>query len=375
MNVLVTGGAGFIGTNLVRKLLKENCNVTILDNFSKQIHGDNVELATDIKEKVKLIIGSVTDKELFHKALVGQEVVVHLAAETGTGQSMYEVEKYEEVNIKGTAILLDFIVNKESSVKKIVVASSRAIYGEGKYQCEQHGIVYPNRRITDDMTKGRFEPLCPICGQDCKVLLTDEDSAINPSSFYGLTKQMQEQMVLLFAKTIGISAFSLRYQNVYGPGQSLKNPYTGILAIFSNQARVNQPIYIFEDGQESRDFVYIEDVVDATWRCISPEVTGVEALNVGSDEKTTVEEVVAEIIKYFQSKSSVTVTGAFREGDIRHNIADLTKIKEKIGYYPQWKFADGIREFLSWAESQKVDTDSKYEKSLSEMRLRGLMHG
>jgi dTDP-L-rhamnose 4-epimerase len=376
MNVLVTGGAGFIGTNVVRKLLKEKYNVTILDNFSKQIHGDNIELAADIKEKVKLIIGSVTDKELFHKALIGQDVVVHLAAETGTGQSMYEVERYEEVNIKGTAILLDFIVNnKENSVKKIVLASSRAIYGEGKYQCEEHGVVYPDRRTTEDMKKGRFEPLCPICGQDCTMLLTDEASAINPSSFYGITKQMQEQMVLLFAKTMGISAFALRYQNVYGPGQSLKNPYTGILAIFSNQARANQPIYIFEDGEESRDFVYIEDVVDATWRCISPAVSGVEAFNVGSDEKTTVTEVVDEIIKYFQSKSTVSVTGAFREGDIRHNVADLTKIKGKINYHPQWKFPDGIREFLSWAESQQMDNDSKYEKSLSEMRLRGLMHG
>lgn len=375
MNVLVTGGAGFIGTNLVRKLLKEKLNVTVLDNFSQQIHGDKLELSSDIQGKVNLIKGSVTDKETFHKALVGQDVVVHLAAETGTGQSMYEVERYEEVNIKGTAILLDYIINnKDSQVKKLVVASSRAIYGEGKYQCEQHGVVYPDRR-TADMKEGRFEALCPICGRDCTMLLTDELSYIHPSSFYGITKQMQEQMVLLFAKAIGISAFALRYQNVYGPGQSLKNPYTGILAIFSNQAKSNQPIYIFEDGQESRDFVYIEDVVDATWRCISPDVSGVEALNVGSGEKTTVIEVVDQIIKYFQSKSTVSVTGAFREGDIRHNVADIAKIKEKINYQPQWKFADGIREFLIWAESQQVDNDSKYEKSLSEMRLRGLMHG
>ena len=283
MKVLITGGAGFIGTNVARRLLKENCEITILDNFSKQIHGDNKSLEKDLQGKVRLIVGDVCDKAIFLKALAGQEVVVHLAAETGTGQSMYEVEHYEEVNIKGTAILMDFLVNdKMSKVKKIVVAASRAIYGEGKYKCAEHGTVYPENRQTADMKKGRFEPLCPICGKDCQMVPTDETSRINPSSFYGITKQMQEQMVLLFAKTLGISAFSLRFQNVYGPGQSLKNPYTGILAIFSNLARANEPIYVFEDGQESRDFVYIDDVAESVWRCVSPEAHGVEALNVGS---------------------------------------------------------------------------------------------
>lgn len=377
MNVLVTGGAGFIGTNLVRRLLSEKLKVTILDNFSKQIHGDKTELAADIQGKVNMIIGSVTDKEVFREALFGQDVVVHLAAETGTGQSMYEVERYEEVNIKGTAILMDYIVNnKESCIKKIVVASSRAIYGEGKYHCKEHGVVYPDRRTTENMKRGRFEPLCPTCGSDCTMLPTDEDSNIHPSSFYGITKQIQEQMVLLFARAVGISAFALRYQNVYGPGQSLKNPYTGILAIFSNQARLNQPIYIFEDGKESRDFVYIDDVIDATWRCISPDFSGVEALNVGSGEKTTVHQVVNEIIQYFDSNSIVTVNGAFRDGDIRHNIADLTKVKEAIGYEPNWKFSQGIRRFLDWAKEEGEDSRAtQYEKSLEEMKMRGLMHG
>lgn len=375
MKVLITGGAGFIGTNLARRLLKENCEITIMDNFSEQIHGSNKSLPADLQGKVHLIVGDVCNKSVFLEALAEQEVVVHLAAETGTGQSMYEVERYEEVNIKGTAVLMDFLVNdKTSKVKKIVVASSRAIYGEGKYKCEEHGIVYPEKRKVEDMKKGRFEPLCPICGKDCQMVPTDEVSRINPSSFYGLTKQMQEQMVLLFAQTLGISAFALRYQNVYGPGQSLKNPYTGILAIFSNLARANQPINIFEDGQESRDFVYIDDVVDATWRCISTNMHRVEALNVGSGKQTTVLEVVQETIKFFESSSEVAVTGAFRDGDIRHNIADLTKARNVIGFEPQWAFAAGIHSFLTWAESQTV-VSGQYEKSLNEMRNRGLMHG
>jgi dTDP-L-rhamnose 4-epimerase len=377
MNVLITGGAGFIGSNLARRLLREGLNITILDNFSRQIHGNQAELVADLQGRVKLYRGSVTDKSLFHQALAGQDVVVHLAAETGTGQSMYEVERYEEVNLKGTAILMDYLVNsKESLIKKIVVASSRAIYGEGKYCCREHGAVYPERRSKEDMKKGRFEPRCPQCGLDCTMLLTDEDAKIHPSSFYGITKQMQEQMVLLFAKTSGISAYALRYQNVYGPGQSLKNPYTGILAIFANQARLNQPIYVFEDGKESRDFVYIDDVVEATWRCISPAAAGVEALNVGSGEQTAVLQVVAAITGYFSSASPVSVNGAFREGDIRHNVADLTKAKKIIGYESRWKFSQGIAKFLDWArQEESVNVASRYEQSLEEMKRRGLMHG
>jgi len=375
MKVLITGGAGFIGSNVARRLLKENYEITILDNFSEQIHGDNKSLVSDLQGKVRLIVGDVCDKTVFLGALAGQEVVVHLAAETGTGQSMYEVERYEEVNVKGTAILMDFLVNdKTSQVKKIVVASSRAIYGEGKYNCAQHGIIYPENRRTADMKEGRFEPLCPICGRDCQMVPTDEMSRINPSSFYGLTKQMQEQMALLFGRTLGIDAFALRFQNVYGPGQSLKNPYTGILAIFSNLARANEPIYVFEDGQESRDFVYIDDVADAVWRCVSPETHGVEVLNVGSGQPTTVLEVVQETIKFFNSSSEASVTGAFRDGDIRHNIADLTKATDVIGFVPQWTFVQGIQLFLSWANSQSV-VAGQYEESLKEMRDRGLMHG
>jgi dTDP-L-rhamnose 4-epimerase len=301
--------------------------------------------------------------------------VVHLAAETGTGQSMYEVERYEDVNIKGTSVLIDYLVNnKASQVKKVVIASSRAIYGEGKYHCQKCGTVYPSMRLRKDMQAGHFEPFCPICGSVSESLLTDEDSAIHPSSFYGLTKQVQEQMVLMFAKTLGISAFALRYQNVYGPGQSLENPYTGILAIFSNQARANQPIYIFEDGNESRDFIYIDDVVEATYRCIHPDAVGVESLNIGSGQKTTVSEVVREIVEFFDSTSPVSINGAFREGDIRHNAADLTKVKQVIEFEPQWKFREGVREFLFWAVSQDASAN-KYEESLKEMRLRGLMHG
>jgi dTDP-L-rhamnose 4-epimerase len=379
MNILITGGVGFIGSNLARRILKEGHNVTLFDNLSPQIHGQ-LTIPPDLEEfgleGAKLLIGDVCDKEAFHRALAEQDVVVHLAAETGTGQSMYEIERYEKVNIGGTAILLDYLVNhKENQIKKLVVASSRSIYGEGKYHCvSKCGTVYPKARSTSAMQSGQFEVVCPTCGSDCEFMLTDESSVIHPSSFYGLTKQVQEQTILMFAQTLGISGFALRYQNVYGPGQSLKNPYTGILAIFSNQARVNKPIYIFEDGEESRDFVYIDDVVEATWRCIKPETSGIAALNVGSGDKTTVSEVVKEITNYFNSSSTVKITGEFREGDIRHNVADLTRIRELLDFEPQWKFSDGIKQFLDWASRQEISS-GKYEQSLQEMKDKGLMHG
>ncbi|MBV9850626.1 MAG: SDR family NAD(P)-dependent oxidoreductase, partial [Armatimonadetes bacterium] len=343
MNVLITGGAGFIGTHLARRLLQEGCAVTVLDNFSPQIHGAAPALAADLAGHVRLVAGDVRDRDAFHQALAGQEAVVHLAAETGTGQSMYEVSRYEEVNVKGTAVLMDFLVNHPgSAVQKVVTASSRAVYGEGKYRCPQHGVVYPAGRDPEAMAAGRFEPPCPHCDADCAPLPTDESAPFAPTSFYGLTKQVQEQMTLLFARARGLSAFGLRYQNVYGPGQSLHNPYTGILAVFSNRARACQPIYVFEDGLESRDFVYIDDVVEATWRCLRPEARGVEALNVGSGIPTTVAEVVREIIAFFGSRSDVSITGEFRLGDIRHNVADLARVRQALGFSPRWPFARGI---------------------------------
>jgi dTDP-L-rhamnose 4-epimerase len=203
---------------------------------------------------------------------------------------------------------------------------------------------------------------------------TPEVAPFHPSSLYGLTKQVQEQMVLMYAGALGINGFALRYQNVYGPGQSLKNPYTGILAVFSNQARANQPIYIFEDGKESRDFVYVDDVVDATCRCIAAPAQVPVALNVGSGVPVSVNEVVRGITNFYESFSTVTINGAFREGDIRHNVADLTLVRTTLGYEPSWMFDAGLKQFLHWAgESEPISC--AYEESLREMREKGLYYG
>lgn len=372
--ILITGGAGFIGLSLTRAALRAGNSVRILDSFNTQIHSC-AELPSDLSDSVELIKGDVRDRDLLKGALIGVDRIVHLAAETGTGQSMYEIERYFDVNVQGTASLLNLLQNDPAAkaVKAIVVASSRAIYGEGAYVCDEHGLVFPSQRERTRMAGNYFEPVCPHCDAALRLTKTAECAPLNPMSMYGLTKQVQEQAVLLFARTRGINGFGLRYQNVYGPGQSLKNPYTGILAVFSNLARQNQPIEIYEDGLESRDFVYIDDVVEATMRSIDYPGQYVGALNVGSGEATSVMTVAQEIKSFFASESTISVTGAFRMGDIRHNIADVIKLKEVLGFVPGVPFKQGLSNFLSWAAEQAPEDKAAYLRSVRELAARGLM--
>ncbi|MDD2542112.1 MAG: NAD-dependent epimerase/dehydratase family protein [Desulfuromonadaceae bacterium] len=375
MNVLITGGAGFIGQYLTRSLLKAGCSVRILDSFHPQIHGENGDLPVDLKSQVGLIRADVRDRDALLRAVAGVDTVVHLAAETGTGQSMYEIERYFSVNVQGTATLLDVLQNEPSanSVRSIILASSRAIYGEGAYHCEQHGVVYPDSRSQENMAAGILEPHCPICSASLQMLDTDETAPFKPMSMYGLTKQVQEQGVLLFANMKGINGFALRYQNVYGAGQSLKNPYTGILAVFSNLARQGQTIEIYEDGLESRDFVYVSDVVEATMSAIKYPGSFVGALNVGSGEAVSVVQVAEQVNQYFGGHSTIRVTGAFRVGDIRHNRASLQAANKVLGFVPSVSFPSGLKMFLEWAETQPLEDKRAYQNSVDELSARSLM--
>jgi dTDP-L-rhamnose 4-epimerase len=374
-NVLITGGAGFIGSNLALKLVSKGYRVTILDTLSDQIHGDDPEttspLYRSIKDKVNFIQGTVTSREDLLKAISGQDVIVHYAAETGTGQSMYQIEHYTQVNIGGTAILLDILASDKHQVKKFVIASSRSIYGEGKYHSEELGFVYPKHRSEIDMKNGEFEPKFPGVSKSLVMVATDEDSKIHPSSVYGITKQNQEQLVMTVCPTIGIAPVAFRYQNVYGPGQSLSNPYTGILSIFSTLIKNDKSINVFEDGKETRDFVYIDDVVDATILGIEKEEANGEVFNVGTGVATDVMTVVQELVKNYNKEVPIHVSGNFRLGDIRHNYADLTKITRVLGYQPKMTFAEGIKRFASWVNTQEIKTD-KYEQSISEMKEKGI---
>ena len=373
-NILITGGAGFIGSNLALKLISKGYTVTVLDNLSPQIHGDNPKetspLFLSIKDKVKFIEGTVTNIEDWRKALEGQDAIVHYAAETGTGQSMYEVQKYVDVNVTGTSLMLDLLVNGNYNVKKIVVASSRSIYGEGKYISKELGAVYPKHRVAEDMDKGDFEPNYAD-SSELTLVATDEDSKIHPSSVYGITKQNQEQMVLTVCPTIGIAGVAFRYQNVYGPGQSLKNPYTGILSIFSTQIKNGNGINIFEDGKESRDFVFIDDVVDATILGLEKEEANNQVFNVGTGVATDVITVAESLSKNYGVEVPITISGNYRLGDIRHNFADLTKINSTLGFEPKFSFEQGLQQFTVWVNTQQVQED-KYQKSIDEMKAKGL---
>ena len=373
-NILITGGAGFIGSNLSLKLISKGYNITVLDNLSEQIHGSKPEndspLYQSIKGKVNFIKGTVTAKKDWRKAIANQDVIVHYAAETGTGQSMYEIQKYVDVNINGTAIALDLLANEPHQVKKMVIASSRSIYGEGKYKSAELGVVYPKHRTANFMDNGDFEVKVEGSGP-LALMATDEESKIHPSSVYGITKQNQEQMIMTVCPTLGIAPVAFRYQNVYGPGQSLKNPYTGILSIFSTQIKNGNGINIFEDGKETRDFVFVNDVVDATILGIEKEEANNEIFNVGTGVPTDVITVANGLIKNYGIDVPVTISGNYRLGDIRHNYADLTKIKNKLGFEPQFSFEQGLKQFTNWVDKQEVQKDN-YAKSIEEMKAKGL---
>jgi dTDP-L-rhamnose 4-epimerase len=375
-NILITGGAGFIGSGLALYLINEGCTVTVLDNLSEQIHGADPEISSplyrSIKEKVRFIKGTVTSRSDWEKAIDGNEVIVHLAAETGTGQSMYQISHYADVNIGGTALMLDILANQKTAIKKVIIASSRAIYGEGKYISPELGPVYPKHRIAADMDKGHVEVTYPGAVTPLQLVATDEESKIHPSSVYGITKQNQEQMVMTVCPTLGIAPVAFRYQNVYGPGQSLTNPYTGILSIFSTLVLNNKPINIFEDGKESRDFVFISDVIRATFLGIEKEEANGQVFNVGTGIPTTVLEVAEGLIRLYGKEVPVTITGNYRLGDIRHNYADLKKIESLLGFSPSVSFAEGLQQFTAWVKAQEVQA-SRYEESIAEMKSKGLM--
>ncbi len=374
-NILITGGAGFIGSRLALALVQRGHCIAVLDNLSPQIHGAQPRdgaLFRSIEGQVRFIHGDVTDRAALAAALIEQDAVVHYAAETGTGQSMYQIERYSHVNVGGTALLLDLLANAPHRVRRMVVASSRSIYGEGKYLSPELGPVYPTHRSQADMQAGRFEVAPPTGSSALQLVATDEDSRIHPSSVYGITKQVQEQLVMTVCPTLGIDGVALRYQNVYGPGQSLANPYTGILSIFSNLIMSGKPINIFEDGLESRDFVYIDDVVAATVNALELDGARNQVFNVGAGCATDVLTVARTLVRHLGREVLISVSGNFRIGDIRHNYACLRKASQLLGFTPQFDFETGTKLFCNWAQAQGA-AQSDYEGSIVEMRNKGLL--
>ncbi len=370
--VLVTGGAGFIGIHLVKKLLQMNYQITILDNLNPQVHGPNAKLDHSVSPYVDFMQGDIFDYYICEQAVRNQDVIIHLAADTATGQSMYEITKCTNSNITGIANLLQAICNQHTKIDQIVLASSRAVYGEGKYICPQCGIVYPDGRFSEDLKHCIYDPRCPKCSGFLKQTATSEESELKPQSIYGITKMTQELYLRTICKAMNIPYTILRFQNVYGEGQSLINPYTGILSVFSSNIMSGKPIEIFEDGMESRDFVHVEDVVRAVLLATKGEASNT-VFNVGTGHNTTILELTKRLYFYFREPPNYHINHMYRLGDIRHNYADISRMKHVLGYEPKVSLEEGLLKFTNWTK-QKNFLNNNYEESLNIMKGKGILN-
>jgi len=370
MKILVTGGAGFIGSFLVDKLLDIGHDVRILDNLEPQVH-PNGKPPDYLNKKAEFVKADMTDYKTVEEAVKDVEVVFHEAALVGVGQSMYQVRRYVNANVLGTANLMDVLVNKEHDVKKVIVASSMSTYGEGAYECKACGNVSPKIRPEKQMKNRDWEIHCPKCG---KVLLpksTPEDKKQEINSIYALTKKDQEDMVINIGRTYGLPCVALRYFNVFGPRQALSNPYTGVVAIFLSRIKNRRPPVIFEDGMQSRDFICVHDIVQANILAMKSKSADYEIFNVGRGMQTTIKEVAESIAKLNNLNINPKITGEFRKGDVRHCFADITKIKSKLGFEPEVSFEKGMLELMEWSKSQKaVD---KLDVATQELKYHGLV--
>jgi len=353
MRVLVTGGCGFVGRNLVKLLLARNVDVRVLDNLSEQVHGPDARPPAEI-EGAEFVRGDVRDRAAVAEALEGVDRIAHLACLTGVGQSMYEVERYTDVGERGTATLLQAMVDAGRSFDRLVLSSSRAVYGEGEYECGACGIVSPWGRAEADLAQGKWEPVCDECGGALTSVGTTEKAAKLPQSVYAANKLAQENLCRATLPAYGTKFVALRYFNVYGPGQSLNDPYTGILPAFLRQVEADAPIQLFEDGLESRDFVYIDDVAAATaLALLAPaEQFRHDAYNVGTGDGVSVARLAETILAAAGKSVPMQVTGAYRVGDVRHAVADPSRIRNDLGFVAETGIEAGIEKWLAWAMNQ-----------------------
>ncbi|MFX1588955.1 MAG: GDP-mannose 4,6-dehydratase [Promethearchaeota archaeon] len=372
--VLVTGGAGFIGSHLVDKLIHEKgYDVTIIDSLEEQVHGRNDHPPDYLNKDAKFNHDSVTDYRKFRDLVGESDIIFHLAAKVGVGQSMYKIKDYIDSNIGGLGNLLDMLVNCEHNVKKLVLASSNTVYGEGKYNCSSCGVIFPGLRQTDQLKHKEWDIRCPNCGKIAEPLLTSEDSILTPSSIYAFSKLAQEKMGMMIGETYGINTTVLRFFLTYGTRQSLSNPYTGVCAIFSSRALNGKPPIIFEDGNQSRDFVHVSDICQALILAMEKKAANGETFNVGTGTAVTIGEVAEIITEKINSNLKPIYNQNYRIGDIRHCIADISKIKTKLGYSPTLNLKEGIDDLISWIKIKKNNIIENSLKAMEELKQKGLL--
>ena len=368
--ILITGGAGFIGSHTTDLLLENGYHVRILDNLDQQIHGEKRTLPSYIDSRTEIFLGDVRNRQNLIDSLDDIDGVFHFAAQTGVGQSMYDIHNYCDVNINGTAMLIDVLANTKNKVKKLILSSSRAVYGEGSYVCKNCGILFPEMRCRNQFENKLWTIICQNCFQDLIPTATKENRPLKPISIYAITKKVQEELVQNFSSIYFIPSVILRYFNVYGSRQAINNPYTGIGAIFSNRAMSNNDIHIYEDGNPGRDFVNVKDVVRANLLALENPAAENGIFNIGSGVRLTILDLAKKIIEKTGSSSQLKLTGQYRIGDIRDCYADLTKSREILGYEPQISFEEGVADLISWARKEEVkDTYHQAVEALREKKL------
>jgi dTDP-L-rhamnose 4-epimerase len=372
-NILVTGGAGFIGSYIVDLLIEAGYNVSIFDNLEPQVHGSKQIRPQYLNSTATFLKKDMRVQEELAEAISDVDAIFHQAAAVGVGQSMYLISKYIHSNTLGTANLLDVLVNKDHNVKKLIVASSMSIYGEGRYVCEDCGSVSPKLRSIEQMKRKKWEVRCPKCEKIAVPAPTDEEKPLNPTSIYAMSKRHQEEMCLLIGETYGIPTIALRYFNVYGPRQALSNPYTGVVAIFSSRIlNGNQPI-LYEDGNMKRDFIHVKDIANANLLALKSNNADYRAYNIGTGTYITIKDLAKLILEIYDSDISPVISDKFRIGDVRNCYADISLAKKYLGFTPKVKLAEGLKTLLQWVgRLDKEQVVDKFDTAEAELENKGL---
>jgi dTDP-L-rhamnose 4-epimerase len=351
--VLVTGGAGFIGSHTVDALIERGYQVRVYDNLTPQVHGANAKRPAYLHADAEFIIGDVRDRGSLKRAVHGVDYVIHDAAEVGVGQSMYSIDQYISTNVAGTGILWDILVNEKHQVKKVLVASSMSIYGEGRYQCAEHGRIAPDPRPEAQLKKGLWEMLCPACGEIVKPVPTDEEKQLECTSVYAQSKKDQEVYSLMIGRAYKLPTVACRYFNCYGPRQSLNNPYTGAAAIFWSAIKNGKPPLIYEDGRQMRDLIHVKDLVRGKLMLLEDPRADFGVFNIGTGVATSILELAETLVRLSGKSLAPNVIHKFRNGDIRHCYADISKVGA-LDFAPRMTLEDGLRDLIQWGERQSA---------------------